>query len=80
MMGGRHDTLNAESVHETLKIAFEELVRVSGNFEGLKMDTVFALGEALGILSKAKALVGRDVDDARERNEEAGPISRQDGA
>jgi hypothetical protein len=57
-------TNNAENVHGTLQSAFEEVLRVSNNFDGLKTDTIFALGEAIGILAKAKALVGRDIDDA----------------
>jgi hypothetical protein len=56
---------NAKDIHRTLQIVFEELLRVAQNFDGLKMDTVFALGEAMGFVSKAKALVGRDIDDAR---------------
>lgn len=30
-------------------------------------DTAFAIGEATGILSRAKALVGRDIDQLRAR-------------
>jgi hypothetical protein len=31
---------------------------------GLGMDTALAIGEAAGIISKAKAMIGRDIDDA----------------
>lgn len=34
--------------------------------EGLSSDTVFAIGEAAGIASRAKALVARDIDDAKD--------------
>jgi hypothetical protein len=67
-------TTNAETIHATLQFAFEELLRVSGNLDGLSVDTIFALGEAMGIVSKAKAFVGRDIDVAKARatNEKTG--------
>lgn len=33
--------------------------------EGASPDTFFAFGEAIGTISKAKALLGRDIDDRR---------------
>lgn len=33
---------------------------------GASVDTCFAMGEVLGTIDKAKALLGRDVDMARE--------------
>lgn len=64
--------MTREQVHETLEIAFETLAELRGQLEGdLRTDTAFALGEALGTVFKAKALVGRDIDDARERDEAA---------
>ena len=71
--------MSAEDVRGTLQIAFEEVLRISGNLDGLKIDTVFALGEALGILAKAKALVARDVDDAKQRYEEARRMEGENG-
>ena len=68
-------------VHATLTQAFELLLGLSeGEWPvGLSLDSVFAIGESIGILSKAKALVGRDID-ARDGDEATGTISRQDGA
>lgn len=60
-------TTNAQAIHATLQGIFNELFRVSLDKNGLSVDTIFALGEALGVVSKAKALVGRDIDDAQRR-------------
>jgi hypothetical protein len=70
---------NAKDIHRTLQVVFEELLCVS-NFDGLSLDTIFALGEALGIITKAKALVGRDIDQAEGAHAKAGAVSGQDGA
>lgn len=69
-------TENAEGVYFRLSRAFwGELYAIrEGSFEGLSIDTVFALGEALGIVAKAKALVGRDIDEARREHGEAGSV------
>jgi hypothetical protein len=62
-------------VHETLRQAFEKVLGLSeGEWpDGLSQDSVFAIGEAIGILSKAKALVGRDID-GRHGDEATGAI------
>lgn len=58
----------AKKIHAQLVTAFEAVLSVSASLNEsrppLKMDTVFALGETLGVIMKAKALVGRDIDDA----------------
>lgn len=57
------------ALHATLQKAYELVLtlRVPDWPEGIGSDTAFAIGEAAGILSKAKALVGRDIDDARRQ-------------
>jgi hypothetical protein len=62
-------------LHAVLQRAFDELAAFG--FRGrlpdkLASDTAFAVGEALGTLSKAKALVGRDIDDAKRNAGRAG--------
>lgn len=51
------------TVHATLQECFEAMAALYGKCDGLSTDTVFAIGEATGIIAKAKALVGRDIDD-----------------
>jgi hypothetical protein len=62
--------MTAQDIHAKLLIAFEAMLSVSASINEsqppLKMDTVFALGETLGVIMKAKALIGRDIDDAKE--------------
>ena len=52
--------------HARLAAARDDLIGLvnEGFPEGLSTATVFALGEATGTLAKAKALIGRDIDDA----------------
>lgn len=58
-------------LHGRLQRAFEELAAFRGALpEGLSSMSAFALGEAVGTISKAKAQVGRDID---ERDGKAGP-------
>jgi hypothetical protein len=59
------------ALHALLQRAADELVefRFRGAVpDSLSSDTAFAIGEALGVLSKAKALVGRDIDDAKQQH------------
>jgi hypothetical protein len=60
------------AIHATLQRAYDEVATLYRNVDGVSPDTAFAIGEALGVLSKAKALVGRDIDQAREPKEGAG--------
>jgi hypothetical protein len=55
-----------EEVHKSLQQAFDILAVMYGNIPPMSTDTAFALGEATGLIAKAKALVGRDIDDARK--------------
>jgi hypothetical protein len=53
-----------EAIYENLALAAGLISEVRGALDGtVRADTAFALGEALGILAKAKALVGRDIDE-----------------
>lgn len=59
--------MKAAEIHERLRKAFDELTPIVGQLEGdMRIDTVFALGELTGLISKVKALVGRDIDDEKE--------------
>ena len=58
--------MKLEEIYKRLLEAFGLLGDMYGNLDGaIKVDTAFALGEALGVVSKAKALVGRDIDDEK---------------
>lgn len=58
--------LTAQQVHALLQQAFDDVCGLYGRIDtGLGCDTAFAIGEAAGVLSKAKALVGRDIDNKR---------------
>lgn len=60
-------TLSLTEIHARLQRAFNSLAEVHNNFPpSISDDTCFALGEALGVISKAKAFVGRDIDDANQ--------------
>ena len=56
-------------LHRILQEAYDTLqvVRARGLAMTIGPDTAFALGEALGTIAKAKALVGRDVDQLKSR-------------
>jgi hypothetical protein len=54
--------------YDQLMIAFEALAKLRGNLEsGIGADSALAIGEALGNIAKAKALVNRDIDMARSK-------------
>jgi|HubBroStandDraft_2_1064218.scaffolds.fasta_scaffold266708_2 hypothetical protein len=55
--------------HAVLHAQYEEMCALvfHGCPEGLSTDTAAALGFAVGSLSKAKALLGRDIDDLKAR-------------
>lgn len=49
-----------------LETAFMELAAMRGNLDnGMRPDTAFALGEALGAVHQAKRLVERDIEAKR---------------
>jgi hypothetical protein len=54
----------AEAAHSVLVKAFDTLLTCRPMMHGVSPDTAFAIGEALGALSKARALLGRDIDQA----------------
>lgn len=56
------------ALHSSLHAVHNDLLGLCPAIEteGLSSDTVFAIGEAVGVVSRAKDLVGRCIDDARE--------------
>lgn len=53
-------------VHAVLQQAFHDVLSLHGELDSdVSPDTAFAIGNALGVIEKAKALVGRDIDQAR---------------
>lgn len=61
--------MTLEEVHAVLQHAFVSVESLRGALPDVPSDTAFAIGEALGHIMKAKALVGRDVDDSRTGKE-----------
>lgn len=62
--------MTLRELHALLQSAFDALAEVRGNVpHGVREDTAMAVGYALGTISKAKALVGRDIDDAKGRGD-----------
>lgn len=60
------DIMTREEVHAHLRDVYELLTVLYGRLPvDTAPDTAFAIGEAAGVLSKAKALVGRDIDHAK---------------
>lgn len=57
-------TDDLKAAHAKLHAMVEEIHRLNaqGLLDGASMDTIFAVGEAMGVISKAKALLGRDID------------------
>jgi hypothetical protein len=56
--------LSPEAIHAVLLDAYGRIASLRGNVDTVSGDSAFAIGECLGQLSKAKALVGRDIDNA----------------
>ena len=54
--------MTAQEIHVELARAYLILAALYGRIDGVSCDSAFAIGEATGVLAKAKALVGRDVD------------------
>jgi hypothetical protein len=57
--------LTPEEVHAVLQKAHFIVAELYGNIPLLSMDTALSIGEAIGILGRARALVARDIDDVR---------------
>lgn len=51
-----------EVAHATLEAAYLTVLSLRGQLEHASTDTIFAIGEAAGLIAKAKALLGRDID------------------
>ena len=63
------DFLTLREVHAVLQKAFDTLFALYGKIgPDMGSDTAFSIGEATGIVAKAKALVGRDIDDKGQRD------------
>jgi hypothetical protein len=62
--------MTLHELHARLQAAFDSLETVRGNVPGRAgRDTLIAVAEARVTIGKAKALVGRDIDDARAAGE-----------
>lgn len=60
--------MTLRELHTILQTAFDALGAVHGSVpDGVSPDTALALGYALGTISKAKAMVGRDIDQERPK-------------
>lgn len=60
------DMERLKEAHARLEDMLQELVAIATqlpNADGVGKDTYFGLGQAAGLLSKTKALLGRDIDD-----------------
>lgn len=58
--------LTPEQIHEILFTAYASVAELRGRCELVSSDTGFAIGMVLGTIGQAKALVGRDIDQARK--------------
>lgn len=54
-------------IHRILTEAYKLTISLYPVKHPISSDTAYAIGEAGGILSKAKALVGRYIDDLRRK-------------
>ncbi|HXI78177.1 MAG TPA: hypothetical protein VNH21_13630 [Steroidobacteraceae bacterium] len=60
--------MTPRELHAILQAAFDALAALQGRVPGgISADTAFAVGVATGQIAKAKALVGRDIDDLEKR-------------
>ena len=69
--------MTPKEIHAVLQQAFDALIALHGQIDGVSPDTAYAIGEATGVLSKAKALLGRDIDQGQVDELRAG-MGRQD--
>jgi hypothetical protein len=57
-----------QEIHQILQTAFDQIHEITKeNLSDISTDTVMAIGYAVGCVSKAKALIGRDIDDEKNR-------------
>jgi hypothetical protein len=62
--------MTSRELHAALQQVADALAAMRGNWPPeMRPDTAHAIGYATGAVSKAKALVGRDIDDARAAGE-----------
>lgn len=76
------DATGLKRWHATVNEVYERLCALPldpDRPEGLSIDTMFALGLATGHISKAKALLGRDIDDCRPAPEPLMPPLHESG-
>lgn len=64
MIAADEGPMKPTEVHKVLEDAYAQLKGLIYELEDVRTDTAAAIGYATGALSKAKALVGRDIDDA----------------
>lgn len=53
--------------HEGLREALQRVLAIRSLLNDASSDTCLAVGEAMGIISKAKGLLGRDIDAVGRR-------------
>jgi len=68
-----------EAIHAILQDAYERLTVLRGSTDQVSTDSAFAIGECVGQLAKAKALVGRDIDIDTARQTLAGKPDAETG-
>lgn len=59
--------MTPRAIHAVLAETLEKLVGLHGNCDKVSPDTAFAIGLAAGTIMKAKALVGRDIDNDNQK-------------
>jgi hypothetical protein len=68
MADDQSDTAALEAIHARLRATHDELLDLVYSeraLHSMSADTAAALGYATGCISKAKALLGRDIDDRK---------------
>jgi hypothetical protein len=69
-----------EQIYVRVEVAFDALYAVRGNLDGsIRLDTALALGEALGVVERAKALVERDLDGEGDAGRAGDDAAREHG-
>ncbi len=58
--------MTRREIHAVVQQAYDLMIGLYGKCDDVSSDSAFAIGEALGVLGKAKALVGRDIDAMRK--------------
>lgn len=76
------DTAELKRWHAELNTIFDRLVALpmAGFPDGASSDTIHAVGFAAGVVAKAKALLGRDIDDGgRKEQPDVDPTLQRSG-